>query len=199
VHSHLLLPAIALISASTAAAAEPQRSLEEQFGERGVWVISGDHGLAWDTGSSFAFYLRRSGETSTSVLRVQPSLDVFVLDHLSLGFTIGFTKITQSTPDAVGEGGYLQLGARLGFSVPLLPGVSSLWPKVSVVLAHNVSNDRVGLQAYLPVAVHSMGHFLVAFGPAIERFTDTPAGDNAVKVSTTAVGVLVTLGGWFRR
>ena len=193
--------ALVMTLARGAAAAEPETPFEEEFGQRGIWVISADHGLAWDTGSSFTFYVRRTGDTTSSFLRLQPSLDYFVLDHLSVGFTVGLSYLTQSTQAGVGTGTAVQFGGRLGGSVPIITGVSTLWPKVSAVVSYGSGGHRLfGLQGYLAVAIHSMGHFLVAFGPAYERITDSTDGaDGPRSTVTTAFGVLVTLGGWFRR
>jgi hypothetical protein len=195
---------LAWVSAARAADDAPL-PIEDQFGHESVWVLSGDHGLAWDTGSSFKLYWARTskpggGDTTTTVFQLNPSLDYFFLDHLSLGFTFGLTRVAVEANQGTGTGTALNAGARLGTTIPIVKGVSTLWPKVSVVFSEGNVRDRIGLQAYLCLVVHSMGHFLVGFGPAFEHIIDSvDDGEGHHKLTTNAVGALVTLGGWFRR
>jgi hypothetical protein len=153
-----------------------------------TWVLSGDHGLAWPTGTSVGWWQIRDDEGTTSYLRLRASLDNFVTDHLSLGFTAGFTA---------GNLQYVEGGGRIGTAFTALPGVSSVWPRLSYVVAIFEGGTVHTFQAYIPAVGHAMPHFFFGIGPAYERVEARPSG--SASSATHAFGILFSLGGYWRR
>lgn len=160
------------------------------FHARGTWLMSGQHGMAWSSGSSFGYADVADGANSGTFLRLRPSVDHFVIDHLAIGFSAGFVY---------GGGKALrEIGTRIGAAIPLKTPISSLWPRVGITLAADSGSTsyRV-LQAYLPLVGHPFPHFFFAVGPAWERI-EIRSGDGKTRLAR-AVGVMFMMGGYWHR
>ncbi len=190
--------AVALAACAAVARADVAVPTAPQtFGRAGLRVFSLTHGFAWDTGSSFQLSYRHDNGKDTTILRFQPSLDYFLTDHLSLGFTAGLSYLVVSDTSGSGRSVLAHLGGRLGFSFTIVPWVSALWPKVSVVGGSGQSQSLVSYQVYVPLVVHTIPGFVVGVGPVYERMRNSVDGQDTAYV--TAYGVLVTFGGcWMR-
>ncbi len=191
--------ASALLLATPAAPALPPGG--PTFGTAGQWVITADYalgpGMELGHGSGFRWTTRKSGDDAVTVLQIQPSLDHFVTDYVSVGGLLGYTQIGVGDAEAEGVARLWSLGARLGFMVPLNPR-SCLWPRAQVTLVSDDDaeddEDLVRFQLYVPLTTLVLPHFLAGFGPVYERDLRRDVDDGP---RTTAYGLLVTFGGYW--
>jgi hypothetical protein len=167
------------------------------FGKAHTWTVSGDTGLEWNTGSSVYLAWVDAPGGDVTVLKLQPSIDYFVLDHFSLGFTLGLTYVSVTQDKSVATGSTVHAGGRIGGSIPLYRDISSLWLRASVVTSRGTGNLTHHLfQIQAPLVAHAFSHFFVGFGPIYEHLIRYR---NEERTFSHSFGLLMTLGGWFPR
>jgi hypothetical protein len=194
-----LLPAFTAIlftlsaRASRAEAEQPvPPKAKEAFGEAGHVVIGGD----------FSFSFRRYQMTNDSSLTswgVNPSLDYFVVDHLSIGSLVGITRSTWRWFGNETSQTMVSAAPRIGYEVPLGDAVS-LWPTAGIGYDREVaegphpSDPNWALDGYVRASLiaHVAKHFFVGGGPA---FSVNLAHSPAV-LAGSGVSFNSTLGGW---
>lgn len=179
----------------------------------------GQHGqLAISTDFQLSFGLRLQKEPSDqeqdidydtqSILRIAPTVDYFVANHLSIGanFLLGRDSVGDVTNNSLGG------GLRLGYNIPLGDKLS-FWPRGGgQVLQGKVSADddeagqvstlRVRVVADAPLLFHPVPHFFIGAGPAfgIDLVSKVELGENAKNVNAvrqTDFAVTTVVGGWF--
>jgi hypothetical protein len=155
------------------------------FGAKRQLAISSDAAL------SITHYSPGSKTTIT----LQPAVDYFVIDNLSVGGFIGLDYTTAGDTTTTRFG----IGPRVGYNLTLSDLVS-IWPKIGFsfsatntetdnATSDNDDNSALALNIFVPVMFHPATHFFAGFGP----FLDTDlSGDDKV----TAFGLKLTLGGW---
>lgn len=167
------------------------RSPSGMFGGRGQLAIMGE-GAALFTHTSIS-----GVDGSTTTILIQPAIDYFVIDHLSVG---AFTGIEYSSTQGSSITTY-GIGPRVGYDIPFSDRFS-VWPKLGLSFnSVNVKTDAVGpipstsdsnnalaLNLFVPVMFHSH-HYFAGFGPSLD--TDL-TGDAKV----TKIAARLTVGGW---
>jgi hypothetical protein len=195
----------------------PRVPVERRFGRAGQVVLSSNFGLS---GSSTRY--SNSG-ARFSGLTVGPGIDLFILDHLSIGLDLTFTR-ADSTGYAADGGLYtasvtqLSAGARVAMDVPLGAHLS-WWPRLTVgckstheeeplpsgpltpdggAPATGVTNARGAfVVVYAPLLVHPAPHFFVGFGPVMARDLGRTASVAVHPVhDQTSLGAYALVGGW---
>jgi hypothetical protein len=163
------------------------------FGARGVLAIGSD-------ASGTAYEELSTGTHSTSV-NLQPAVDYFVANHLSLGASLWFAYSSQEEPSARDHEFVYGIGPRVGYDLPLSEHFS-LWPKLSGFVSHSSdtfentapasrttdSGSNVEVELFVPVMFHPVPHFFVGIGPFAEAVL-TGAG-------SAFLGGKITIGGW---
>jgi hypothetical protein len=171
-------PPIAAYSA--AAEARPV----ERFGRAGQLVVTQSFG-----------YVSHTDDT-TSIL-LDPAINVFVTDYLTLGIELSYyrTSRTTGTGSAQRTTSSSSMGAafNLGVNAPVAP-VVSLWPNVS---AGYVTPDQgmgtVLLGGGLSILFHPAPHFFVGLTPELRASRLTEAGQSFEV--TQALSSMI--GGWW--
>lgn len=134
------------------------------FGSQGGIVISAD------AQASLGYVT--DGDDGIGVFSLEPSVDYFFRQNLSLGGSLRLRALFGDAGDATGIG----LGARVGYNLPLGERIS-LWPKFGLELnfgdevfpfAGTLSTDAtLILDAYAPLLVHLTPSFFVGIGPRL--------------------------------
>ena len=195
----------------------PLAPVERRFGRAGQVVLSSNFGL-----SGYSSRYSNSG-AHFSGITVGPGIDMFVLDHLSIGADLAFTRV-ETTGYAADGGLYtaratqLSAGARLALNVPLGAHLS-WWPRVtagykttheeeplpsgpltpsSAGPATGVTNARGAfVVVYAPLLVHPVAHFFLGFGPSMTRDLGRTASVAVRPVhDQTSLGAYALVGGW---
>jgi len=193
----------ASFSSLASAQPEPERGMPQVnpnspagvFGEHGQLAIMGEAGaLVTHTSVSGA-------DGSTTTVLVQPAVDYFVIDHLSIG---AFTGISYSSAPGGSTTTY-GIGPRVGYDIPL-SGRFSLWPKAGlsfdsttvkvdaesiggvIIPAASSSNTALAFNLFAPLMFHDH-HYFAGFGPSLD--TDLSGSPKA-----TTIALRLSIGGW---
>jgi hypothetical protein len=213
----LALPATALAQdaeppppppAPTAPYAPPPAAGGLQFGRQGQMVFAIDLPLA-NTGPQFGIIhqTQSMGGPSTTLYRIAPSADFFVIPNLSLGALLDFERQSQDVAGMNVSVTIFGIAARLGYDIPISDLVS-LWPRVEIGYSHG-STDILGNSATLtsipfvldiPLLFHPAPHFFI--GPGFVFATQltssaSSGGVSADQPKLTQIGVDLTIGGYF--
>jgi hypothetical protein len=157
------------------------------FGAKGQLAISSDAALE----------IKHISPGDTTSITLQPAVDYFIIDQLSIGGFIGLDYATTKG----GSTTRFSIGPRVGYNVTL-SDLLSIWPKIGFSFATTStdvesggtdtttsSNSALALNIFVPFMFHPATHFFAGFGP----FLDTDlSGDDKV----TQFGLKLTLGGW---
>jgi hypothetical protein len=188
----------------------PQLVPVHRFGSVYDVVISNDIALQ----GSLTSY---AGSNSTGKgFALTPGVDVFVVEHLSVGITASATYSSSTGIDST-TGNRVSfshpaygIAPRIGADIPL-GAHASLWPSFSVGFGEGSytegearsSNDQsesyVWISLYVPVLVHPVSHLFIGFGPSVSQdlshsitYPDSPVSQQN---RATAVGAGLTIGG----
>jgi hypothetical protein len=128
------------------------------------------------------------GGSGEFVLGLEPALDYFAMDHISVGGGLGFTFVSSSGSSVTA----INVIPRAGYQIPATQAVS-VWPRLgldlSVVSAGGSSNTNFGVAIDAPVLYHVSDHFFFGGAPTL---TVGLTGDNKL----TAFTIDFILGGW---
>jgi hypothetical protein len=152
------------------------------FGVAGEWVVSVQSYNAGSATPSFFFAKQASGG---STLLIQPGLDYFIGNGISVGGVVGF-GFTSGSPNTT----TVTLGARAGFNQGLTEHVS-FWPTVGIdgSYIHNAtSNSTAALEVFAPFLYHVAPHFFLGAGPFLSYLVK--GGPD------TQYGLDFVIGGW---
>jgi hypothetical protein len=128
-----------------------------------------------------------SSELTT--VRFEPSVDVFVARHVSIGGAIGFETSRMRFPAGLGappgnvtaQWTALSFDPRLGYAIPLTEAIS-LWPRVSAGITVQQQTFGAAPRSYrvgggLPLVVRVSSHVLLDVGPELTyAVLDVPPG-----------------------
>jgi hypothetical protein len=181
---------------------------EREFGNPGVLAFGG-------TTSAVFAYQNTSPPTGSSTnaieLGLQPDIQYFVIEGLSLGGTINFNWVH---PNQGGDSTTFGIGPTVGYNVWITPGSLSLWPQatfsfnntsLSVPNATGGGTTSATLQTMnvgvmVPLLIHPAKHFHFGVGPFFnidvsskETLGSAPAADYNKLMN---VGLAVDVGGW---
>ncbi|HEY1816019.1 MAG TPA: hypothetical protein VGG74_26910 [Kofleriaceae bacterium] len=154
--------------------------------------------------------------SSTKTFEIQPGVDFFVLEHLSVGISLlgtynSGTGIDSTTGGPVSYSTHsFSAAPRVGVDIPL-GTYTSLWPTASMgfglesyseseTTSSNDENETyVWVALYAPVLVHLAPHFYVGFGPSVStdlsRSITYPGSSASTQNRSTNVGAGFTVGG----
>ncbi len=152
------------------------------FGVAGAWVISVQSFNAGSATPSFFFAKQASGG---STVFVQPGLDYFIGNGISVGGHVGLGYTSGSPATTV-----VNLGARAGFNQGLTEHVS-FWPTIGVdgSYIHNTgSSSTAALEVFAPFLYHVAPHFFLGAGPFLSYLVK--GGPD------TQYGLDLVIGGW---
>jgi len=175
-----LAPPTAATSAPSGGSSSPAAATA--FGVAGAWVISMQSNNAGNATPSFLFAKQASGG---SRLLIQPGLDYFIGNGISVGGVVGF-GYSSGTPNTV----VVNLGARAGFNQGLNEHVS-FWPTIGIdgSYTHNSgSNSTAALEVFAPFLYHVAPHFFLGAGPFLSYLVK--GGPD------TQYGLDFVIGGW---
>ena len=176
-----LAPPTAATSAPTGGTASGSPAASG-FGVAGAWVISVQSFNAGSATPSFFFAKQASGG---STLFVQPGLDYFIGNGISVGGHVGLGYASGSPATTT-----VNLGARAGFNQGL-NGHVSFWPTIGVdgSYSHSTgSSSTVALEVFAPFLFHAAPHFFVGAGPFLSYLVK--GGPD------TEYGLDLVIGGW---
>lgn len=180
------------------------------FGGAGQIVPSGGVGLFWSTIRAPS---GSSDDTTDVSVSIAPSLDYFVVPHVSVGGGLAVGGYSGK-----GVGGYADSGrlygvaVRGGYDLVLAPRVS-LWSVVSLryskrsdtvtapaSAAGTLDETIVSVEVFAPLLFHPARHLFIGFGPLL--WTDLSASRSSDGVTSdtgkeTQLGLQSTIGGWF--
>jgi hypothetical protein len=173
----------------------PVAEPDERFGRSGQWVLGAGQALAVPNGTAAGWWQTSGPEGNTGNLVLVASMDRFLFDHVSIGFSLGLATGSRTQDGEAFTGTVVFAGGQAGVAIPL-GGGSVLWPKLSVLWNGSEGRTTTNYRAFLPLAVE-LGHLLLGFGPTLEssRLTNT---SGATLASEKAVGLALLIAGWWR-
>ena len=169
-------------AASTPAGTASGSPAASGFGVAGAWVISVQSFNAGSATPSLFFDKQASGG---SRLLIQPGLDYFIGNGISVGGVIGF-GYTSGTPATT----TVNLGARAGFNQGLNERVS-FWPTIGIDGSYThatTSTSTAALEVFAPFLYHVAPHFFLGAGPFLSYLVK--GGPD------TQYGLDFVIGGW---
>jgi hypothetical protein len=156
-------------------AAAPARA----FGAGGVWVLSVQSHAAGSSTASFSLQKVSGGNTT---IAVQPALDYFIGNGISVGGAVGFVYSGSTS---------VAFGARAGFNQSLTDKFT-FWPTAGVYGAYHSGNgssfSTASVEVYAPFLYHPVEHFFLGVGPFL--------GDQFHGGAYTEYGLDFVIGGW---
>jgi hypothetical protein len=177
------------------------RAQDADFSKQGHLAISSDANVGL-VGTS----TNNDGGSSLK-LTLQPAVDYFVIDNLSLGGFVLYSH-ESSSPGGGGPSSHSDtfgVGPRIGYNIPLSDTLS-FWPKAYVQMAYSTaysggsSTDMTwDVGGYAPLVVHPAPHFFLGLGPYVQtEFANTVSANNQSQTGpkTTEYGLQFTVGGW---
>ena len=173
-----LAPPTAATSAPTGGAGAPAA----KFGAAGAWVISVQSFNAGSPTPSFFVAKQASGGSS---LLIQPGLDYFIGNGISVGGVVGF-GFSSGSPNTTA----VKLGARAGFNQGLTEHVT-FWPTIGVdgsYIHNSGSSSTAALEVFAPFLYHVAPHFFLGAGPFLSYLVK--GGPD------TEYGLDFVIGGW---
>jgi hypothetical protein len=174
-----LAPPTAATSAPSGGTASGSPAAASSFGVAGTWVISVQSYNAGSATPSFFFAKQASGGEAVVV---QPGLDYFIGNGISVGGVVGVAHSSGSTT--------VNLGARAGFNQGL-SGHVSFWPTIGVDGSYThttTSNSSAQLEVFAPFLYHIAPQFFLGAGPFLSYFLK--GGPD------TQYGLDFVIGGW---
>ena len=177
-----LAPPTAATSARSGGSASGSPAASTSFGAAGAWVLSVQSFNAGSATPSLFFAKQASGGWR---FLLQPGLDYFIGNGISVGGVVGFGYTSGSPATTV-----VNLGARAGFNQGLNEHVS-FWPTIGVdgSYVHNTgSNSTAALEVFAPFLYHVAPHFFLGAGPFLSYLVK--GGPD------TEYGLDFVIGGW---
>jgi len=170
----------------------------ERFGHGGQFAISSDNALTISNTTV------NGVPGSTTTVQLEPAVDFFLIDNLSIGGFVEFMYVSTQG----GHASTFGIGPRVGYNVTL-SDLISVWPKAGLSIdttnstGNSVANGGAALETtsastnttnlalnlYVPLMFHPAPHFFAGFGPFLDADLT-----NSARVVTW--GGEVTLGGW---
>jgi hypothetical protein len=200
-------PAGAAAGGTAEASLEGMPESKGAFGKAGQIAISSDFELSFES-RSFKAPAGEDPESQTTIT-LAPALDYFVIDGLSVGGQIAFTRISQGDSSAQ----LIGIGPRVGYNIGLTDNIS-FWPKLGFAYAmisaesegvdpvtgatttSDVSGSRMMIGIDAPILFHPAEHFFIGLGPFLSMDLSSKVEDNDA-TKETAFGLQSVVGGWF--
>ena len=193
-------------TATAAPAAAPEGGKE--FGDAGVINFA----AATRLDLAFSSIKPPQGDSGSAThFAIQPSIDYFVIQNLSIGATLLFDSNSTKAAGASDSDSTTTIGVgpRVGYNVWITPGSLSLWPQVGIMYTSASSkvkgqdagsNSALALQVFVPLVIHPVKHFHFAVGPFMQMDLSNkfkpPSGDSVDGSKTTTFGLMGEIAGW---
>jgi hypothetical protein len=178
----------------------PAGEAVEGFGKAGVINIASDLTFSIQH-TSFKAPAGGTNPDSTTSYSIGPAADYFVIDNLSLGALLLFSKTSVGT----GSANTIAFTPRVGYHIPLVPGSLGLWPRLEFGYASTTfkttgapdqTEKRTSLGVFVPLLIHPVEHFHIGIGPFFDTdLSAKDAGQDGVKETT--LGLETEIGGWW--
>lgn len=184
-------------AAATAVLAVGTTASADSFGETGQIAISSDLQL------DFSYVSPHEGDSYVK-LGINPALDYFVSDNLSLGGHVGISHVSREGAKATA----FTVGPRFGYLLELSDGVH-MWPKIGADFTYgkatlsvagisaDASFTQLSIGLFAPITFSPTDNFFIGVGPnfsyeVMKKFedADSQAGD-------LVIGLMSTVGGYF--
>ncbi len=175
----------------------------QEFGKSGQIAISSD--------MQFSFIYNSvspaggGDKSNTMYFTLQPALDYFVTDGLSIGGLVKF----QYTKPKEGSTMDIGIGPRIGYAIPLGDKLA-FWPKLGFTFdlasqspaggGDSVSGKKLNVGIFAPFVIMPADHFFLGIGPTfdIDVYSNGSSGGvSADGPKAMNVGIGSTVGGWF--
>ena len=192
---------------ATATVTTPAERPGPRFGDRDVWVLSGELGAA-------AAYSTYAGvDSSSTSISISPSFDYFVATHVSLGLGgyVSYGSVQAPRPDGPkvkDQVTTLSLVGRIGVDLPLSRAFS-FYPRASISVGRRSYDETSGTDEnmyavlnvtpslYAPLLVHFAPHAFVGFGPYVSHdLANAEENSSRPDNLSTTVGARLIVGGW---
>jgi hypothetical protein len=182
----------------------PQR---QHFGDASQLVISNDTNFGL-SGSSFS-----NNGGSTFTLTLQPAIDWFIIQNLSIGGLVTFDHTSSNMQGASNSSNVYAVGGRVGYNIAIGDAIS-WWPKLALLYAGSsgsttpagagaqtsTSGNAFDLQVFAPLLLHPINHFFLGIGPFVQTDLTASSSTNGMSNTnpskTTSYGALFDMGGW---
>lgn len=170
----------------------------ESLGEQGQIAILSDLKL------DFAYKTHKRGDDALNFY-IQPALDYFVIDNLSVGGVIGFSYEKLPWKEAM-----FKIGPRAGYVLGITDSFA-FWPKLGFTFGIGsikpVPDVDAGthtlftLDIYAPFTFAPVDNFFVGIGPnfSVDLINKAKIGDSSGDVNEKGIafGLMSTIGGYF--
>jgi hypothetical protein len=183
----------------------PPMPPRQRFGDQNQLVISNDTSFELSGSSS------SNGGPSTFTLNIEPAIDYFVIQNLSVGGLVQFDH-TNSSDAAAGSSNSWGVGARVGYNLAIGDALS-FWPKLGFLYrGESFSSTQPGspqastsggafdLVVFAPLLLHPINHFFPGIGPFVQTDLAASQSKGGSSVSDpskqTSYGLMFDLGGW---
>lgn len=184
----------------------PPMPPRQHFGDAGQLVISNDANFGL-SGSSTS---NNGGSSFTLIL--QPAIDFFVIQNLSVGGVAIFNHTNGSDPGGSSSSNLYGVGARVGYNLAFGDALS-WWPKLAFIYGGtsssttpvdgatvSVSGSSFDIQLFAPVLLHPINHFFLGLGPFVQTDLASSQSSGGQSVAnptkTTEYGLMFDMGGW---
>lgn len=204
-----LLGSVAVLTVAAAARdAAAQEMISGVNSDRGRFVFRNDasflgFGIGAPTTSIGVASASLKGAQFNPQFALAPSVDIFIIQNLSIGATIG---VTFNKFGGGGIGGGADVFAfffmpRIGYNIPL-HNHFSFWPQFGAGIGiqsasaggGSATNAMIPLDLYLPFLFHPVENFFLGIGPAM-RFYSLNDNPTALIQTVTFDFLRFTLGG----
>ncbi len=196
-------------TATATAAAPAAASGEKEFGNAGVINFA----AATRLDIAFTSIKPPQGDSaSASHIGIQPSIDYFVADNISVGALLGIDLNSSKAAGASDSDSStkISVGPRVGYNIWITPGSLSLWPLLGFTFATESSKSggkdgptftTMAVQAFVPLVIHPVKHFHLAVGPFMSLDVSSKAkaaggGDSVDGNKATTFGLMGEIAGW---
>ena len=182
-------------------------SAGKEFGDAGVLNFAAATNLTLAFGSSKP----PTGDSSSfSTIGIQPSLDYFVVQNLSIGALVGLQLQSKKTAGATDsdKATTISVGPRLGYNIWFTPGSLGLWPQLGFLYQSQSQSpggkdgptlSRQTIELNLPILIHPVKHFHFGVGPFVDLDLAAKASFNGNSVDgpkDTVFGIKGEIAGW---
>ncbi len=171
----------------------------QDLGEEGQLAISSDLQLSFTSTSTKAAAEGAEDPDSTTSITIQPAVDYFLMDSLSLGGAIGYQSTSQGDVKSSG----ILIGPRVGYAIPVGEGMA-FWPKLGITYqtmsmddgTNDMSGNKMSLDVFAPLAIQPAENFFVGIGPVVSMDLSSKIEDEDADKDTT-IGITTQVGGYF--
>jgi hypothetical protein len=164
----------------------------QRFGQEGQWVLGAAHGRIIPAGSEAAGLQTRQFGRTNQLLVLVATLDRFLSEQLSLGFSLG---VVSGSEDGAAATTATLVGVQGGVAISVGDQVV-LWPKAALqwILGKYVRSTNIHI--FVPLAME-LDHLLLGLGPILEGSSLAAKSEGSTLGTGVAVGLSLLFAGWW--